>query len=115
MKKFWIVAIQALALCIATPGAYSGDSSDGLTYGQAEIRGNKGNWRNRGNGKGRALKDAKVEAAAQSISFVIGGEAEAQNTQYLDYARRLATTLNQKTEGEVAKIIGSSKTYGLGR
>ena len=119
MRRFWIITTQVIALCLATPGAYSGDAG---TYGQdvswkeGGIKGNKGNWRNRGNGKGKALKNTEVEAAAQTISFVIGNEAGAdQNERYLDYARRLATTLNQKSKAEVAAIVGSSKTYGLGR
>ena len=118
MKRFWIITTQVITLCLATPGAYSGDAG---TYGQdvswkeGGIEGNKGNWRNRGNGKGKPLEDAEAEAAAQSISFVIGYEAGAEQTRYLDYSRRLATTLNQKSKAEVAAIVGSSKTYGLGR
>ena len=119
MKRFWIITTQVIALCLATPGAYSGD---GWAYGHDKSwkengnKGNKGNWRNRGNGKGKPLENQEMEAAAQTISFVIGNEAGAdQNERYLDYARRLATTLNQKSKAEVAAIVGSSKTYGLGR
>ena len=101
MKKFWIVAIQALALCIATPGAYSDDSGNGHAYGVKRL-------------KGKPLKNAKAEAAAQTVNSIIANEVGAESEQYLEYSRKLAETLSQKSSSEVAEILGSSNTHGLG-
>ena len=66
---------------------------------------------NSGNG---GVEGDSVESAAVAISDAISSEAGADSDRYLDYSKRLAMTLNQKSKAELQRVLASNDTLGLG-
>ena len=62
-------------------------------------------YRNRGVSQEAGDDVERIETAAQSICTKIAVESGGTNEQYLEYARKLALTLNQKSEEELGRII----------
>ena len=98
MRKPITSAVLAVALGLASPAAFA-DDGNGYSYGHY---------------KPRESAPAVIEAAAQSLSVVIGVDAGGDSGRYLSYARRLAATLDQKSSAELDVILGSGDHFGLG-
>ncbi len=62
-------------------------------------------YRSRGVAKENGDNVDRIENAAQQISTSIASESGGNQDQYIEYARRLALTLNEKSSEEIGRII----------
>ena len=62
-------------------------------------------YRSRGVAEEQGDDVEKIESAAQQICNSIAAESGGSNEQYIEYARRLALTLNQKSSEDLSRVI----------
>ena len=62
-------------------------------------------YRSRGVAEEQGDDVQRIESAAQQIGTSIAAESGGSTEQYIEYARKLALTLNQKSGEELGRII----------
>ncbi len=108
IKRFTIFCVL---VCFVAPTAIS-RADDGEL--RNKLRAWKEWYQSRGVTEAEGDNVTAIETAALSINQAIAADAGGGSDRYLDYSRRLALTLNEKSTVELKRVFDSNNTLGLG-